>query len=56
MGEILGTSKISKGGITTIPKAVRESLNIKDGDLLIYEKLGSYRVSIGNAAKPDGED
>ncbi len=58
MGEILGTSKVSKGGITTIPKTVREALEIEDGDLLIYKKetLLKERISIGNARKTEGED
>ena len=34
--KVLGDSRILKGGRVTIPKKVREKLNIKDDDFLTY--------------------
>jgi AbrB family looped-hinge helix DNA binding protein len=34
--KVLGDSRILKGGRVTIPKKVREKLNVKDGDFLHY--------------------
>jgi bifunctional DNA-binding transcriptional regulator/antitoxin component of YhaV-PrlF toxin-antitoxin module len=33
---VLGDSRIMKGGRTTIPKKAREKLSVKDGDFLTY--------------------
>ncbi len=34
--KVLGDSRILKGGRVTIPKKVRESLSVNDGDFLTY--------------------
>mgnify|MGYP000436248084 CR=1 FL=1 len=34
---IIATSRVSKKGLTSIPAAVRRSLRIEEGDILIWE-------------------
>jgi len=33
-------STVSRGGLTTIPKRIREVLDIRGGDLLVWEARG----------------
>ena len=49
------TSKITKKAQTTIPRGVREALEIKAGDTLAYEVHPGYAI-IRPVSEPYGED
>jgi AbrB family looped-hinge helix DNA binding protein len=55
MGIIVGTSKVSAGGRTTIPDEVRELLKISEGDLIVYEYTDG-EVYIKAAKPPEKEE
>lgn len=45
-GKVIGDSRILKGGRVTIPVKVREKLQVKDGDFLIYIETRNGNVKI----------
>jgi AbrB family looped-hinge helix DNA binding protein len=48
-GKVIGDSRILKGGRVTIPIKVREKLQAKDGDFLIYTETRNGNISIKKA-------
>lgn len=48
-GKVIGDSRILKGGRVTIPIKVREKLQVKDGDFLIYTETRNGNINIRKA-------
>jgi bifunctional DNA-binding transcriptional regulator/antitoxin component of YhaV-PrlF toxin-antitoxin module len=48
-GKVIGDSRLLKGGGVTIPIKVREKLQVKDGDFLIYTETRNGNVIIKKA-------
>lgn len=48
-GKVIGDSRLLKGGRVTIPIKVREKLQVKDGDFLIYTETRSGNINIKKA-------
>ncbi len=46
MGKILGTSKLSRKGQVTIPKTVRILLELKEGDIIVFELKENNQITI----------
>ena len=45
----LRASTISKKGQTTVPSEIREKLNLKEGDLLLFELLNNGEVRLSKS-------
>ena len=52
----IGTSKLSRKGQITIPKAVRDSLGLKPGDDLLIASTGNEEDGTVIIRKPNLED
>lgn len=48
-------AKITAKGQTTVPKEIREVLNVKAGDLIAWEKTGDGVVQVRRILPPDLE-
>jgi bifunctional DNA-binding transcriptional regulator/antitoxin component of YhaV-PrlF toxin-antitoxin module len=43
---ILGTTKVSQGGKVTLIESVRERINVKEGDIIVFEELSKGNIII----------
>jgi AbrB family looped-hinge helix DNA binding protein len=46
-------AKITAKGQTTVPREIRDALNVKPGDVILWEPMGDGRVEVRRAQPMD---